>query len=195
MSAPDPSSILERMDALQRFKFSVEDFYALAATGVFADRHVELLDGDVIEMTINPPHAKAVMKLQKVLEHALGERSLISTQNPLDLGERATLPEPDLMVIKRLEYLDTRGRDRHPRPEDVFLLVEVADTTLSLDQTIKLEAYARNGVTEYWIADLNARTWYVHREPVGDTYRLRLTYRFGEAFAPSAFPDAERVWL
>lgn len=182
-------------DTLQRFKFSVEDFYALSDMGVFADRHVELLDGDIIEMTINPPHAKAVMKLQKRLERELGEHCFISSQNPLSLGEPATLPEPDLMVLKLGDYLDDSGHDRHPRPKDVYLLVEVSDTTLLIDQTRKLELYAEHGIREYWIADLAGQTWFVHREPVGDTYRVRLTYRFGEAFAPLAFEAAEHIWL
>ena len=175
-------------DTIQRFKFSVEDFYALSDMGVFADRHIELIDGDVIEITINPSHAKAVTKLQKAFLIGLGQNAMVYSQNPLDLGEPATLPGPDLMIIKRLDYLDSSGQDRHPYPDDVHLLIEVSDTTLLTDQTRKHELYAKHNISEYWIADLKGQNWFVHMEPVADTYRVRLTYPFGEAFAPLAFP-------
>jgi len=176
-----------------RFKFTVDDLYVLSNLGLFEDRRIELWDGDILEVTINPPHAKAVTKLHNMFVAALG--ALVSSQNPLELGERDKLPQPDVMLLKPGDYLDERGRDRHPRPEEVLLLVEVADTSLYDDQTRKLAAYARHRVPEYWIADLNHHTWFIYREPQGDDYGLKTTYRFGEAFAPLAFPDVAKAWL
>jgi Uma2 family endonuclease len=70
-----------------------------------------------------------------------------------------------------------------------------SESILSYDQPHKLKMYAKHGISEYWMADLNHQTWVVYREPTGDTYALRTTYRFGEAFAPLAFPNVAKAWL
>ena len=178
-----------------RFQFTVADLYALSSVGLFTGRRVQLWDGDIIDMTVNPPHAKAVTALQKILTITFADRAIIYSQNPLDLGEPKTLPEPDVMLLKPGEYTDAAGRDRHPVASEVLLLIEVSDTTLLMDQTKKLSTYAAHGVGEYWIADLKSETWYVHHTPFEDGYRTRLSYRFGEAFAPLAFAEQADVWL
>jgi Uma2 family endonuclease len=183
-----------------RFKFTVKDFYALDEMGLFEDHKVELWDGDIVEMSMKPPHAKSVAKGQKEFERSFGDRALIYSQLPLDLGTLdagllITVPQPDLMIVKTGDYLDKTGKDRHAKPDDVLLLVEISDSSLSYDQNRKLQTYAKHGIVEYWIADLNSQTWFVYREPEGDTYRFKTTYRFGEAFAPSAFPDVAKAWL
>jgi Uma2 family endonuclease len=178
-----------------RFKFTVKDFYALAQLGLFADHKVELWNGDIVEMSINPPHAKSVSTLATSFVLAFADKAVISNQNPLELGEPDKLPQPDLMLLVPGDYLDETGRDRHPRPHEVLLLVEISDSTLYDDQTRKLKTYASHGVTEYWIADLNHQTWFVYREPKHDAYSFRTTYRFGETFAPLAFPKTSKAWL
>lgn len=169
---------------LKRHRFTVDEFQRLSRAGLFDDQRVELLDGDLLDVTINPPHAQAVTRLQKRFE-----RALVYSQNPLDLGLEHYLPQPDVMLIRDRAYRE------HPSVDDTLLLVEVADDTLQKDQTLKKALYARAGVVEYWIADLSHRIWYVYREPRGDDYALAEVYRFGEAFAPAAFPDVSEVWL
>jgi Uma2 family endonuclease len=178
-----------------RFKFTVKDFYALAQLGLFEDHKVELWDGDIVEMSINPPHAKGVTKLSTNFILTFADKALITSQNPLDIGENDKLPQPDLMLLVSGDYVDEAGRDRHPKPHEVLLLVEVSDSTLYDDQTRKLKTYALHGITDYWIADLNHQIWFVYREPKGDTYTFKTTYRFGEVFAPLAFPDVAKAWL
>ena len=178
-----------------RFKFTVEDLYALDNLGLFGDRKVELWDGDIIEMSINPPHANSVTTLINRFAGEFFNRALVTSQNPLDLGEPDKLPQPDVMLLKPIQFVDEAGRARHPKPEEVLLLVEVADSSLLDDQTRKLKTYAHHGIQEYWIADLNHQTWWVYREPQNDTYGFSTSYRFDEAFAPLAFPDTSRAWL
>jgi Uma2 family endonuclease len=180
---------------LTRFKFTVEDFYALAQLGLFEDHKVELWDGDIVEMSINPPHAKGVTRTHNEFFVAFMDRALVTSQNPLDIDEPDKLPQPDVMLLKLGDYLDGSGKDRHPKPHEVLLLVEISDSTLLYDQTHKLKMYAQHSIPEYWIADLNHQTWFVYREPTGDSYTFRTTYRFGEAFAPLAFPEVVKAWL
>jgi Uma2 family endonuclease len=99
------------------------------------------------------------------------------------------------MLLKPGRYLDEQGQDRHPTPNDVFLLVEIADSSLFDDQNRKLKMYAKHGIPEYWVADLNHRTWFIYRDPDGQDYKFKTTYRFGEVFAPLAFPDIAKPWL
>jgi Uma2 family endonuclease len=181
--------------ASNRFKFTVEDLYALDNLGLFGDRKVELWDGDIIEMSINPPHAACVTALINRFAGEFLGRALITSQNPLDMGEPDKLPQPDVMLLKPISYLDQAGLPRHPKPEEVLLLVEVADSSLFDDQTRKLKAYAGHSVQEYWIADLNHQVWWVYREPKADSYGYTASYSFGESFAPLAFPQASRAWL
>jgi Uma2 family endonuclease len=178
-----------------RFKFTVNDFYALDSLGIFADHKVELWDGDIIEMGINPPHGNAVTKLITLFARFIANLALISSQSPVDISESDKLPQPDLMLLKPGEYLDEQGRERHPQPQDVLLLIEVADSSLFDDQTRKLKTYAQHGIQEYWVADLNHQVWFVYREPEGQDYKFKTTYRFGETFAPLAFPDVAQAWL
>ncbi len=180
---------------LVRFKFTVKDFYALAELGLFEDHKVELWGGDIVEMSINPPHAKGVRNLSIDFTLTFVDKALVTSQNPLDIGESDKLPQPDLMLLVPGEYLDEQGRDRHPKPHEVLLLVEISDSTLTYDKNSKLKIYAKHGVREYWIADLKSRTWFVYQEPYGEDYTIKITYSFGEAFAPLAFPNVAKVWL
>jgi Uma2 family endonuclease len=181
---------------LVRFKFTVKDFYALAELGLFEDHKVELWDGDIVEMRINPPHAGAVTDVHNgFLRTFSDDDALVTSQNPLDIGESDKLPQPDVMLLKPIRYIDETGQRRHPKPHEVLLLVEISDSTLLSDQTRKLKTYAKHGIREYWIADLKSQTWFVYRDPQIDDYAFKTTYPFGEAFAPLAFPNVAKVWL
>jgi Uma2 family endonuclease len=174
---------------LRRHRFTVDELRQLAGAGLFDDRRVELLDGDLIDVTIKPLHAQAVTKLQKRFERTFGDSATIYSQNPLDLGLAHYLPQPDVMLIRPRVYHE------HPLAADVLLLVEVADETLQKDESVKKPLYARAGVQDYWIADLNGRVWHVYRQPQGDGYGQHSVYGFDEAFSPLAFPDLSGVWL
>src|SRR5207247_532886 len=117
-------------------RFSVAEYYRMAETGILhPDARVELLDGKIIDMSpIGPFHGGAVNRLIRLFSQLSNERWLVSAQNPVHLDEYSE-PQPDLMLLKPSPDDYT---SRHPVPEDVFLLIEVADTTLAYDLEQKL---------------------------------------------------------
>jgi Uma2 family endonuclease len=168
-------------------RFSVKDYYRMAETGVLRpDARVELLDGRIIDMSpIGPLHGGVTKHLLEIFTAASRGRWRTSVQDPLHLDEHSE-PQPDLMLLKpAADYY----RKRHPLPEDVFLLVEVSDTTLELDRGEKLPAYGRAGIAEAWIVDLNHATIEVYREPHFTGYGSKAILRAGDQVSPLAFPD------
>jgi Uma2 family endonuclease len=169
-------------------RFSVKDYYRMAETGVLHPAaRLELLSGEIIDMSpIGPFHGGLVGRLTRLFSRLSQDRWLVWPQNPLRLDDRSEL-QPDVMLLK------PTGDDytsRHPQPEDVFLLIEVSDSTLDYDRDEKLPAYGRAGVAEVWIVDLNALTIEVYREPHFNGYGSKTTLRAGDRAVPQAFPDA-----
>ncbi len=160
--------IIEQPDLLARHRITVDQFYRMAEAGVLApDARVELIEGEVIDMApMNSRHAAAVRVLNQRLLVAVGERALVSCQLPLRLSERSE-PEPDLMLT---QHQVGSYRDRHPGAADVMLLIEVSDSSLRYDRGIKLPLYARHGVPEVWIVDLENNLVRFYRRPAGDAY-------------------------
>jgi len=153
---------------LTRHRLTVADYYRMGEAGVFApNARVELIEGEVIDMApIGTRHGSAVKRLNAMLAAAVGSRAVVSVQDPLRLGDLSE-PEPDLMLLKpRADFY----ADAHPTAADVLLLIEVADTSARYDREIKLPLYARHGVPEVWIIDLEARLLCFHRAPAGDAY-------------------------
>jgi Uma2 family endonuclease len=142
-------------DLIRRHRFTVEDYYRMADDGILtADARVELVDGEVIEMPpIGAPHASVVTDIQNLLIAAVGDRAIVRVQNPVRL-DRHSEPQPDIALVTPP---GSKYRTRHPTPADILLLVEVADTSLRLDRDIKLGIYARSGIPEVWLLDLNTR--------------------------------------
>jgi Uma2 family endonuclease len=176
------------MNAPALHRFTVADYYRMAETGVIRpDARVELLDGQIIDMLpIGPFHAGCVNRLTRFLTDLSQARWLVSVQNPLRLSEHSEL-QPDLLLLKPDEDDYTT---RHPTPDDVFLLIEAADSTLLFDRTKKLRAYGRAGIPEVWLLNLLDRTIEVYREPTFTGYSSQAVLQAGEKACPLAFPDA-----
>ncbi|APD10074.1 MULTISPECIES: Uma2 family endonuclease [Thermus] len=170
-----------------RYRFSVEAFER-AFQGV---PHVELLRGEVYQMSpMGPRHVAAVMRLDHQLKEALAGKALVAVQSPLRLAEDSE-PEPDLLILKPpLE----RYQDRLPTPEDVLLLVEVADTSLEFDRGVKLPLYAEAGIPEVWLVNLKEGLLEVHRDPRVGRYREIRLLTPEEAVSPLAFPEVRLPW-
>jgi len=168
-------------------RFSAKDYHRMAETGVLRpDARVELLDGKIIDMSpIGPFHGGLVKRLSRIFNLKAKDRWLVSTQDPLHLDDHSE-PEPDMMLLKPVADDYT---SRHPQPEDVFLLIEVSDTTLEYDRGEKLPAYGRAGVAEVWIVNLNEATIEVYREPHFTGYGSKTVLRGGGTAFPQAFPD------
>jgi Uma2 family endonuclease len=169
-------------------RFNVKEYYRMAETGVLRpDARVELLDGQIIDMSpIGPFHGGLVKRLSRIFNLTAKGRWLVSTQDPLRLDDHSE-PEPDVMLLKPVADDYT---SRHPQPDDVFLLIEVSDSTLDYDRAEKLPAYGRAGVLEVWIVNLQDATLEIYREPHFTGYGSKAVLHAGDQAAPLAFPDA-----
>ena len=174
---------------LTRHRLSVADYYRMGEAGIFApNARVELIEGEVIDMApIGTRHGAAVKRLVALLTSALGARVIVAVQDPLRLSDLSE-PEPDLMLLKPR---DDFYAEAHPTAADVLLLIEVADTSARYDREIKLPLYARHGVPEVWIVDLEARLLRLYREPGGDAYGRSSTTASPGRTAIAALPGVE----
>jgi Uma2 family endonuclease len=168
--------ILERPKAPTRRRLDTDVYYKMAEAGILTDpRHVELIDGEIIDMAaIGSPHAAVTNRLVRGFARAAAESlTLMSVQSPLRL-DPYNEPQPDLMLL-RSRADDYRAR--HPCAADVLLLVEVSETSLTHDRGIKLALYAKFEVPEVWIIDLSGSAVEIYREPKdgADVLRERLT--------------------
>src|SRR5919198_3377600 len=167
---------------------SVENFLELAdRLGWDEDTRVELLDGEIVWMSpIGDPHAGCVGRLNRLFTRRYpDEAALVWPQNPVRISD-IDLPQPDLGLLKpRADYYSSHT----PRPEDVLVLVEVADTTVRTDLGRKARIYATAGVREYWVIDLNSRGVYVHRQPIGGDYAARTILKGSDRLSAQFAPD------
>lgn len=168
-----------------RRRFNVHEYHRMAEAGILhEDDRVELIDGEIVETSpIGGRHALYVSLLNRLLVRGVGDRALISPQNPVRLDEHHE-PQPDLAAIKDRAY----GRSL-PAPEDTLLLMEVSDTTLAYDRSVKLPIYAQANIPEVWILDVNGGKLERHTGPSGDLYRHTGLARSGEALASTTLPD------
>lgn len=139
---------------ITRHRLNVAEFHRMAEAGIFSpDERVELIEGEVIDMAPQKSrHAAVLSRLMNRLVRAAGEQGWVVCQVPLCLSERSE-PEPDLMLLR--PRADQYAQS-HPTPADVLLLVEVADSSLRYDREVKLPLYAKHGVGEVWLVDLEA---------------------------------------
>jgi Uma2 family endonuclease len=188
-----PMSVAEKPRSERRHKFNYGDVLIMAREGLLNGTRVELRNGELIEMSPqNPPHALSLQQLDEHFNEIFRGRAKVFCQLPLRLEasmKNQNLPNPDLMLLKRKRYTD------HPLPEDVYLLIEVSDTTLDDDLGDKLYDYAKVGIPEYWVFDIKANTFKVFTEPTNGDYSNRLSFTINKAFAPQAFPEEKHTWL
>ncbi len=181
--------MVDTMAAVQPHRFTVEDYQRMGDVGILGQgERVELIDGQIVRMTpIGVPHAGTVKALLGMFASVVGDRAVLSIQDPVILDDFSE-PQPDVVLLKppRETY-----RGRHPRPTDVLLLVEVADTSGPYDRGVKLSLYAQAGVHEYWIVDLERQRIEVYRSPEGDAYASVQELRPGSRVSPTAFADVD----
>jgi Uma2 family endonuclease len=170
-----------------RRRFTVQEYHLMGESGVLAaDDRVELIDGEVFSMSpIGSRHAACVTTFNEVFSESFGRRVTLWIQNPIRLGDDSE-PVPDIVLLRRR---DDRYVSRHPRAGDILLLVEIADSSLGYDREIKLPLYAREGVPEVWLANLDSQHIVVYTEPKPDGYASARIARPGEAIIPTAFPE------
>ena len=166
--------------------FTIEEYERMVETGILTrEERVELIEGEIVETSpIGDPHAAFVANLTHLLVSRVGDRARVWVQGPVRVPPRSK-PQPDLALLRSRSYVRAGATT-----EDVLLVIEIADTSLRYDRTVKLRLYAHAGIPEYWIVDANAETLEIYRSPSGERYAEHLRPSRGDTVAPLAFPDA-----
>lgn len=165
-------------------RFTVSDYHKMAEAGVLPERGVELINGEIIEMSpVGSKHLFCVNALTELLALKLAGKFIVSVQNPVKLNNFSE-PEPDMAVLQRVE---NRYADRLPEAKNALLLIEVADSSYAYDREVKLPAYAQSGIPECWIVKLEAQEVEVFWAPLGDTYQYSEVLRAGDVLRAQYF--------
>ena len=178
--------VLSRYPAVPRWLLTVHDYHRMGEAGILTeDERVELIEGQLIAMPPPcPEHTASTNSMNRLLVLAVGDRGIVSVGNPVRLN-RFNEPQPDFSVLKpRDDY-----RRMTPRPEDTMLAVEVSNSSLAYDRTVKLALYARSGIPEVWIVNWGAAEVEIHRSPVGDEYTSFARVGRGAHLTIEALPD------
>lgn len=176
---------------LPRRKFTREEYYRMAEAGILReDERTELIEGEIVTIPpASPEHAAQTMALYERVRWLFSRGYHVRVQSPLAFGESE--PMPDLAVVKGkpADY-------KHAHPTYAVLVIEVAHSSLPYDRTVKTSLYAKAGIPEYWIVDLEHRQLEVYREPIespdsafGYTYRVRMLLQPSDTIAPLERPN------
>jgi Uma2 family endonuclease len=168
-------------------KWTIEQYHKLVDAGMLIDRQVELLAGDIIEMLPEGmSHAVYCGDTVDYLKQLLGSKAKVREAHPITLPNDSE-PEPDIAVVRPSP---NRYLDHHPYPEDIFWLIEYADSTLARDLNIKQEIYSQVGILEYWVVNLPASELIVFRGTNNTGYETETRFATGN-ISPLSFPDIE----
>ena len=173
-------------------KFTVQQYHLMHEAGVFAegDRY-ELINGEIREMSpIGRKHVACIIRLVKLFERKLGDRTMVSAQNSILLDDHAQ-PQPDLAILK---WRDDFYANALPTPEDILLIIEVADSTIDYDRDVKMPLYAANGIPEMWLFDVNQQVIEGYSQPSASGYKRSQRYEQGDKLSLIAFPDVIFNW-
>jgi len=170
--------------SLPYHRWTVAEYHQMADSGILdtSDR-VELIEGELIDLSpIGSRHAFFVDRIAELVSGGPRADYMVRVQGPVALGE-CNEPQPDITLIKRGNYTE-----RHPGGADVLLIVEVSDTTIDYDRDVKLGLYARHGILEIWLLDVNGRELTVYRDPAEGQYRQIRKLTAAEVVSPGALP-------
>jgi Uma2 family endonuclease len=171
----------------QKRYFNVDEYYRMAEVGLLSpDDRIELIDGEIVEMSpIGRTHSGSVNRASAFLNRQLGDTVIVSVQNPVRLNDFSE-PQPDLALLKpRKDFYS----NSHPAPEDVLVVVEVADTSVNYDRNAKLPLYARAGITEAWLMILPKDVIEVHSQPKDGKYQKVQRLKRGKSLKSPTIPS------
>jgi len=182
-----PMAERELLNAQPRHRWTVAEYHRMAEVGLLhEDSRVELIDGEIVEMApIGSEHAGHHNHLVSLLAYRLYGKAIVAGQNPVVLSGYEE-PQPDIALLR---WRDDYYRATHPHAEDILLVIEIADTTLRYDRYVKIPLYAKNGIPEAWLLDVQNRQLEIYREPISGAYRQRDSHQTGQ-IAPMLCPDA-----
>lgn len=177
------STALDLLASVHRL--SIDDYRRMHDVGLFdgTDLRFELIEGIVVKMSpIGRRHERAVIWLMRTLDRQLDEARLVSPQNSIVLAELRSLPQPDIAIRTRAELLEQAD-------DPPLLIIEVADSSLRFDRITKARLYARQGIADYWIVNVEDEAVEVHRDPTGEGWGTRTVHRAGEVLRPLLLGD------
>lgn len=167
-------------------KWTINDYHRMIDAGILDERRVELLNGEIIEMSPEgTSHAYFSSEAADYLRELLGSRAKVRDGKPITFPATNSEPEPDIAIVQPLgeSYLE-----HHPYPENIFWLIEYSDSSLSKDLDSKSQIYAAASIPEYWVVNLRHLRLIVFRNPQDGTYQSQTTLIDGE-ISPLAFPE------
>jgi Uma2 family endonuclease len=153
----------------QKWHFNVEDYYRMAEAGLFSENdRVELIEGEVIKMSpIGSRHAGCVDRLNSILSRKVGHTAIIRVQGPIRLNDFSE-PEPDVALLKPRDDFYSQS---HPTAADVMLVIEVAETSVEYDRSVKMPLDARAGIPEAWLVNLPKDILEIYTQPKDEKYQ------------------------
>ena len=169
---------------LTTYKWSIEQWHKLVESGLLEGKPVELLEGEIIEMSPEGiPHSYTNDSVVKYLRKILAGLADVKESHPITLDNSE--PEPDIAIVRLPE---TIYRNHHPYSQDIYWLIEISNKTLKIDLEQKTKIYARNEIPEYWVIDLVNKKLIVHTQPGDDGYWQIVEYQAGQV-TPQAFSN------
>jgi Uma2 family endonuclease len=171
---------------VEKWVFSVDEYHKMSEAGILSeDDRVELIEGEIIKMSpVGSRHAACVKRLNALLNRRVGQAAIISVQDPIRLDDYSE-PEPDIALLK---FRDDFYSQSLPTVDNVLLIIEVADTSVEYDRSVKLPLYARAGIPEVWLADLPGDGVEAYSELVNGAYQKFRRAKRGEVLTPEEFP-------
>ncbi|MEK8021782.1 MAG: Uma2 family endonuclease [Candidatus Parabeggiatoa sp.] len=170
-----------------KYPFTITHFQKMVDTGILEeDEHVELIEGKLICMApIYPVHSGKTNRLNRLLSQSVGDSAIVEVQGPIVLDDNSE-PEPDIALLRpRDDFYETAN----PRPDDVLLLIEIAESSLSYDQNTKIPLYARHGIVEVWLINVPKPQVEIYLKPSPDGYRKILLPQKRERISPTLLPS------
>ena len=178
---------------LKKYKLTLDDWHQMIDAGIFADRNLEFIDGEIVAVTPEGAfHSVKVDTTSDRIKKIVGDLAYVRAAHPITLDNWE--PEPDIALVKPpyKNYFT-----QNPTAEDVLLLIEMSDSTLNYDLTIKADRYAANNIQEYWVADIRSQVMHVHSLPQGGKYQKVNQLKTGEIFIqklPGIKVDLSLLW-
>ena len=172
---------------VSRRLFTVHEYHLMAQAGILhEDDRVELIDGEIVEMApIGSRHAAHVKRLIDMFHPQVRGAAIVGAQDPIRLGEHSE-PQPDLTLLRpRPDFYEAA----HPGPEDILLVIEIADTSLGYDRGVKVPLYARFDIAEAWVVDLTSERIELYRQPSEGQYQQTSHAARGDRISPHALPN------
>jgi Uma2 family endonuclease len=168
-------------------KFTVEQYHQMGKANIFhPEERLELIKGEIITMSpMGLKHITTINRFNNLLVYELHQKAIISVQNSIQLGKDSE-PQPDLVVAK---FREDFYKDQRIKPENIYWLIEVSDSTVKYDRETKIPLYAENQIPEVWLINLNKNTLEVYRQPENNGYQDFQKFNSNQIISPLAFSD------